>query len=216
MSSKNPTNRLPCPPTPCKMTVYDNWEATYRRVIRDFFCGNADCRWENEFYLIRNTLSIAPDLFYELFRVTQEITNLKKRSNPLEIGTRWLSCGIFTVSDLRRYEDGRMAARGIITLLQDQFSRVFSTFSRDEYIAVTIVSYFRYELRHVQFAIECCKADKNMTIDAVFNRLEGWYLQDLDDIEKIIDYESRSAMPAAKRTGNGKIVVIPRVWNEST
>ena len=215
MSSKNPPNRLPYPPTPCKMTVYDNWEATYRRVIRDFFGGNADCRWENEFYLIRNTLSIAPDLFYELFRVTQEITNLKKRSDPLEIGAKWFSCGIFAVSDLRRYEDGRMVARGIIALLQDQFSRVFFPFSRDEYIAVTIVSYFRYELRHVQFAIECCKADKKMTIDAVFGKLEGWYLNDLDDIEKIMDYESRPAMPASKNTGHGKIVRIPRAWDDS-
>lgn len=215
MSSKNLTNRLPYPPTPCKMTVYDNWEATYRRVIRDFFGGNADCRWENEFYLIRNTLSIAPDLFYELFRVTQEITNLKKRSDPLEIGTKWLSCGIFTVSDLRRFEDGRVAARGIITLLQDQFSSAFHPFSRDEYITVTIVSYFRYELRHVQFAIECCKADKKMTIDTLFSKLEGWYLSDLDDIEKIIDYESRPATLASNRTRKGKIVKIPRAWDDS-
>lgn len=121
MISNNPTNRLPCNPTPCNMTVYDNLEATYRRVIRDFFGGNADCRWENEFYLIRNTLSITPDLFYELFHVTQEITNLKKRSDPLDTGTKCLSCGIYTVSDLRSYEKGRMAARGIITMLQDQF-----------------------------------------------------------------------------------------------
>jgi hypothetical protein len=92
---------------------------------------------------------------------------------------------------------------------------VFSPFSRDEYIAVTIASYFRYEVRHVQFAIECCKADKNMTIDAVFNRLEGWYLQDLDDIEKIIDYESRPAMPASKKTGHEKIVRISRACDET-
>jgi len=89
------------------MTVYDNWEATYRRVIRDFFGGNADCRWENEFYLIRNTLSIAPDLFYELFRVTQEITNLKNaptRSRSVQNGFHAVFLPFLTFGVMRTEE----------------------------------------------------------------------------------------------------------------